>query len=103
MPKFGVFYIPGDPSKRVTVIKATTDSPMSPPLSSDSVIIAKMKNPFGAIGNRTLLDMFNASEQARIQKRADFVGRSCTPFGQIAKLYPNLGIKEIPTRETDVK
>ncbi|KAG4080028.1 hypothetical protein HA402_006340 [Bradysia odoriphaga] len=93
----------GDSSKRLSVIKATTDSPMSPPLSGDSTVMAKMKNPFGGTGNRSLLDIFTAAERAQSQKRIDFAGRLCTPINQIAKLYPNLGVKENVPRETDVK
>ncbi len=77
---------------------------MSPPLSGDSTVMAKMKNPFGGTGNRSLLDIFTAAERVQSQKRIDFAGRLCTPIGQIAKLYPNLGVKEsIAVRETDVK
>lgn len=38
--------------------------------------------------------MFTASERERTNKRLDFSGRLCTPPGQVAKLYPNLGLKE---------
>lgn len=76
---------------------------MSPPLSGDSTVMAKMKNPFGGTANRTLLDIFTTAERAQSQKRIDFAGRLCTPIGQVAKLYPNLGVKETTARETDVK
>lgn len=76
---------------------------MSPPLSGDSTVMAKLKNPFGGTGNRSLLDIFTTAERLQTQKRCDFAGRLCTPIGQIAKLYPNIGAKESVARETDVK
>lgn len=92
-----------DASKRVSVIKATTDSPLSPPIIADTLNLGKMKNPFGNGGNRSLLDIITSAERVQSQKRVDFAGRLCTLPGQIAKLYPNLGLKDNNARETDVK
>lgn len=41
-----------DAAKRASVIKATTDSPLSPPVLTDPITLSKMKNPFGNNGNR---------------------------------------------------
>lgn len=45
----------------------------------------------------------NITERNQTQKRLDFAGRLCTPSGQVAKLYPNLGSKEVNARETEAK
>lgn len=61
-------------------------------------------NSLPILGCRTLLEIFTAAERERTQKRLDFAGRLCTPPGQVAKLYPNLGLKDNAARsETDVK
>lgn len=77
---------------RASVIRATTDSPLSP----TSGIDVRSKRTFSASsgGNRSLLDIFLAAERVQNTKRLDFSGRLCTPPGQIAKLYPNLLTKE---------
>lgn len=76
---------------------------MSPPIIADSLNLSKIKNPFGGSGNRSLLEIVTAAERAQSQKRLDFAGRLCTLPGQIAKLYPNLCLKDNNARETDVK
>ncbi|GAB0094861.1 Protein asunder [Sergentomyia squamirostris] len=83
------------------VIRATTDSPMSPP--GATVDISAVGKKFSIGGNKTLFDIITASEKNQTQKRLDFGGRLCTPPGQIAKLYPNLGAKETPVREAEIK
>ncbi|XP_055716375.1 protein asunder [Phlebotomus papatasi] len=82
------------------VIRATTDSPMSPPSAVDMSAIGKK---FSSGENKSLLDIITASEKNATQKRLDFGGRLCTPAGQIAKLYPNLGAKEAPARDAEIK
>lgn len=82
-------------SIRPSVIRVTTDSPLSPPILTDT---RKRVFPAGG-GNRTLLDIFLASDRAHSQKRLDFSGRLCTPPGQIAKLYPQLQTKEAAREE----
>lgn len=53
---------------------------------------------------RSLLDIYVAAERERTNKRIDFAGRLCTPIGQVAKLYPNLGQKDANARvEGDTK
>lgn len=48
---------------------------------------------------RSLLDIFVSAEKNQNQKRLDFTGRMCTPIGQIAKLYPDLGMKEAAVKD----
>lgn len=86
---------------RASVIRATTDSPLSPPPGDASTA---RKRTFSSVGgNRSLFDIFVAAERAQSQKRLDFSGRLCTPPGQIAKLYPQLGLKDNNSRETELK
>ncbi|XP_055586465.1 protein asunder [Uranotaenia lowii] len=101
---------------RASVIRATTDSPMSPPHSSVGDATALLlgagrsggtKKILGG-GTRSLFDVLASTERVQSQKRIDFSGRLCTPSGQVAKLYPNLGTKEEPAaaaqaRQADVK
>lgn len=59
---------------------------------------------FIVLFHRSLLDIFTAADRVQSQKRLDFSGRLCTPSGQIAKLYPNLGLKDVNSRtENEVK
>uniref|UniRef100_A0A336MX73 Protein asunder n=1 Tax=Culicoides sonorensis TaxID=179676 RepID=A0A336MX73_CULSO len=89
-----------DPSLRVSVIRATTDSPLSPPCD----VGTSRKRAFSTGGGtRSLLDIFIAADRAQSQKRLDFSGRLCTPQGQIAKLYPQLGLKDNNSKETEIK
>lgn len=79
------------PLLRASVIRATTDSPLSP----TSSVEAMRKRPFSSVaGTRTLLDIFMDANRAQSQKRLDFAGRLCTLPGQVAKLYPHLTPKE---------
>lgn len=100
---------------RASVIRATTDSPMSPPHTMalvDSSVVALLagssrgsKKLLGS-GTKSLFDILSTAERAQSQKRIDFSGRLCTPNGQVAKLYPNLGMKEesvVQGRQPDVK
>lgn len=78
------------PLLRASVIRATTDSPLSPPGGE-----GPRKRAFSSVaGTRTLLDIFLDANRAQSQKRLDFAGRLCTPAGQVAKLYPHLAQKE---------
>lgn len=88
-------------SLRKPMIRAITDSPMSPPLSGP---LSSKKPKFGE-SRQNLLDMFCGSAKVQNQKRLDFSGRLCTPPNQIAKLYPNLGSKNASDSrpETDSK
>lgn len=54
MPFIICFLLASEVSKRLSVIKATTDSPMSPPHSIPSEMLnsSKSKNSFGATANR---------------------------------------------------
>ncbi|XP_058813409.1 protein asunder [Topomyia yanbarensis] len=100
---------------RASVIRATTDSPMSPPHSmsiGDSAVSALLAGSSRgskkslSSGTRSLFDILASSERIQSQKRIDFSGRLCTPPGQVAKLYPNFGVKEEPApqgRQPDVK
>lgn len=82
-----------DAAHRASVIRATTDSPMSP-THGDLPRSHGNKKFFTTTGNKTLFDMITASERAISQKRLDFSGTLCTPHGQIAKLYNGIGMKE---------
>ncbi|XP_055375477.1 protein asunder [Condylostylus longicornis] len=74
------------------VIKATTDSPLSPILFAESASKSKRFLPY--CGNRSLLGIISSSQKKVLQKRIEFSGRICTPTGQTAKLYPNVGKNE---------
>ncbi|XP_052867739.1 protein asunder [Anopheles cruzii] len=104
---------------RASVIRATTDSPMSPPHSmgtgDSSAAAATLLGGREASGNkklfntgaaRSLLDVLATTERTLSQKRIDFSGRLCTPPGQVAKLYPHVGPKDPDAgqgRPADVK
>lgn len=78
-------YYENEGHQRATVIRATTDSPMSPPHSSAS------RNPTrAALGAKNLFDIFMASHSMAASKksRLDFAGRR--EGGTIATLYANL-------------
>lgn len=89
-------------SHRASVIRTTTDSPMSPPHTNDISTLGKKKTTMGS-GNKTLLDIINSTERIHNQKRLDFSGRLCTPPGQMAKLYPNLLVKDASGKEMEAK
>lgn len=80
------------PSIRASVIRTTTDSPLSPPITDSRT--KRINFASGGAGTRSLLDIVVAAERVQTQKRLDFSGRLCTPAGQIAKLYPGLQTKE---------
>ncbi|XP_055523841.1 protein asunder [Wyeomyia smithii] len=103
---------------RASVIRATTDSPMSPPHSMSSVVNDSAVTSLLASssrsstkktsnsGTKSLFDILTSTERAQSQKRIDFSGRLCTPPGQVAKLYPNFGVKDETAaqgRQPDVK
>ncbi|XP_075146406.1 integrator complex subunit 13 asun [Haematobia irritans] len=81
------------------IIRATTDSPLSPPHSMDSTssssghLLKATKRSFNNVG-RSLFDIVASVERSQSNKRPDFSGRLCTPAGQVAKLYPDFGLKE---------
>ncbi|KAF4519223.1 hypothetical protein B566_EDAN015329 [Ephemera danica] len=72
-----------DLQQRASVIRATTDSPLSPPPQ------AQIPRPLGPAP--TLLDIWlNKINTEQTRKKPDFIGRTATPVGTIARLYPNL-------------
>ncbi|XP_018326429.1 integrator complex subunit 13 isoform X2 [Agrilus planipennis] len=81
--------------QRASVIRATTDSPMSPPpLASIAPPLSRniLSNRSGSIYSstpRTLYDIFTSQDKSK--QRPDFAGRS--DENKIAKLYPNLKIE----------
>ncbi|XP_023306840.2 protein asunder [Lucilia cuprina] len=83
-----------------SIIRATTDSPLSPPHSMDTSssgstqLLKASKRSFSNVGQRSLFDIVSSVERSQSNKRADFSGRLCTPLGQVAKLYPDFGTKE---------
>lgn len=86
----------GDASGK-NIIRATTDSPLSPPHSMDTNILGKIatgKRGLSTNGQRSLLDIILSADRTQSTKRLDFSGRLCTPQGQVAKLYPDFGTKE---------
>ncbi|KAJ8664971.1 hypothetical protein QAD02_006633 [Eretmocerus hayati] len=93
-----------DGATRATVIRATTDSPMSPPGNSSSSSLAKqlLKSAAGLYSTapRSLLDIW-LSRSAPRERRPEFVGR-LSAEGPRAKLYPNLQ-KEGSGREERVQ
>ncbi|GJQ81857.1 hypothetical protein Trydic_g9884 [Trypoxylus dichotomus] len=79
--------------QRATVIRATTDSPMSPPpLTSISLPLSRQTTSINKGGiystSRSLLDIFQSQDKSKL--RPDFAGR--TNDGKIAKLYQNLKV-----------
>ncbi|XP_011157688.1 integrator complex subunit 13 [Solenopsis invicta] len=79
-----------DGTARVSVIRATTDSPMSPP-ASVSIPLTKQLHKGNIATSRSLLDIW-LQRSAPKDKKPDFHGRISSD-GLKAKLYPNL--KEI--------
>ncbi|XP_077296917.1 integrator complex subunit 13 asun isoform X2 [Arctopsyche grandis] len=82
-----------DSSVRASVIRATTDSPMSPPASGMSATVPPIHQPspvHSSIYNtpRSVLDMFLGGDSNRSgMRRLEFAGRMANPNG-IATLYP---------------
>lgn len=74
-------------SASVSVLRTSTDSPMSPP-PMDRTKGLKHR------ATMTLFDIMMNKEQGISNKRIDFSGRLATPIGQIASLYPHLAAKE---------
>ncbi|XP_018561790.1 protein asunder [Anoplophora glabripennis] len=85
---------------RASVIRATTDSPMSPPpLASIAPPLSRTMSRSRGIYNtqhRTLLEIFTAS-QDKGKSRPDFAGRQGDSL--VAKLYPNLKTEDRGPRE----
>lgn len=80
---------------RVSVIRATTDSPLSPSYIND----IRMKKTFPISANTvSLFDMVSKCTKKNSLKRIEFSGRLCTPSGQPAKLYSNLGNSSSDTK-----
>jgi len=79
-----------DGTARVSVIRATTDSPMSPP-ASVSIPLTKQLHKSNIIASKSLLDIW-LQRSAPKDRKPDFHGRISSD-GLKAKLYPNL--KEI--------
>ncbi|KAB0793824.1 hypothetical protein PPYR_13444 [Photinus pyralis] len=81
-----------DSDVRASVIRATTDSPMSPPplASIASPMARNNQNRAGGIyaTKRSLYDIFMAQDKSKT--RLDFAGRT---GDNVAKLYPNLKIE----------
>lgn len=75
-----------DVTARATVIRATTDSPMSPP-GIVSVSLSKQLQKGTSFSSRSLQDIWLERNVCREQK-PDFHGRVNTE-GSKAKLYPN--------------
>nr|XP_023015588.1 integrator complex subunit 13 [Leptinotarsa decemlineata] len=83
---------------RASVIRATTDSPMSPPpLASINPPSSRGLNRSGSIYNtqRTLLEIFTSQEKSK--SRPDFAGRQTDSL--VYKLYPNLKSDDRGPRE----
>lgn len=73
--------------QRASVIRATTDSPMSPPPLANIVApLARTVTRSGYAAPKTLYDIFMAQE--KVKTRPDFCGRVGGEI--VAKLYPNL-------------
>ncbi|XP_067213909.1 integrator complex subunit 13 isoform X2 [Linepithema humile] len=75
-----------DGATRVSVIRATTDSPMSPP-GSVSISLSKQLHK-GNAGSKSLLDIW-LQRSAPKDRKPDFHGR-INSDGPKAKLYPNM-------------
>ncbi|KAJ8945263.1 hypothetical protein NQ318_016685 [Aromia moschata] len=84
---------------RASVIRATTDSPMSPPpLASIAPPLSRAAlSRSGSIYNtqRTLLEIFTSQDKGK--SRPEFVGRQGDSLA--AKLYPNLKTEDRGPRE----
>nr|CAH7726662.1 unnamed protein product [Callosobruchus chinensis] len=98
---------PGKPEpadqQRASVIRATTDSPMSPPPLTTIVPPSLRVAPRSAVGGiystqRTLYDIF-AQAQNNVKPKMEFAGRLSSE-GNVAKLYPNLKGDDRGPRET---
>ncbi|CAG9863115.1 unnamed protein product [Phyllotreta striolata] len=97
---------PGKPDQeipRASVIRATTDSPMSPPpLTSIAPPLSRtLTNRGGGIYNtqRTLLEIFTLQE--KVKSRTEFVGRQTDSLTY--KLYSNLKTEDRGPREMEIE
>lgn len=68
--------------------------------SSTSHLLKATKRSFSNVGQRSLFDIVASAERSQSNKRTDFSGRLCTPIGQVAKLYPDFGLKEAENSNT---
>ncbi|XP_018907328.1 integrator complex subunit 13 [Bemisia tabaci] len=87
-------------SMRVTVIRATTDSPMSPPPSASipSSFFSKSRSNSGSYSvPHSILDLWDTKSAFEIRTRPQFAGRTVAepaPGGNfVSKLYPNLKLE----------
>ncbi|XP_051174023.1 integrator complex subunit 13 [Leptopilina boulardi] len=87
-----------EPNVRSTVIRATTDSPMSPP----PVSTAPVKLQKGLYGQKSLLDIW-LQRSAPKNKTPEFCGRQNDDGSLKAKLYPNLKETGREPRETMIE
>ncbi|XP_014611908.1 PREDICTED: protein asunder homolog isoform X1 [Polistes canadensis] len=86
-----------DGTARASVIRATTDSPMSPPAST-SISLGKQLHKGNHHTPKTLLDIWLQRSTPK-EKKPDFHGR-INSDGSKAKLYPNLKESGREPRET---
>ncbi|XP_015175959.1 PREDICTED: protein asunder homolog [Polistes dominula] len=86
-----------DGTARASVIRATTDSPMSPPAST-SISVGKQLHKGNHHTPKTLLDIWFQRSTPK-EKKPDFHGR-INSEGSKAKLYPNLKESGREPRET---
>ncbi|XP_071645101.1 integrator complex subunit 13 [Temnothorax longispinosus] len=86
-----------DGTARVSVIRATTDSPMSPP-ASVSIPLPKQLHKSNIAASKSLLDIWS-QRSATKDRKPDFHGR-INSDGLKAKLYPNLKDVGREPRET---
>lgn len=88
-----------------SLLRTSTDSPQSPPHSMD-IPVVKHRNSFSSSNSngqqKSLFELFSSAEAKQNQKRLDFSGRICTAPGQIAKLYPDLGLKTEQKEENKI-
>lgn len=76
----------------LSVLRTSTDSPMSPPPVERKGIKHR--------ATMSLYEIMMSKEQAIANKRLDFSGRLATPLGQIAILYPHLAKEAQPDVKT---
>lgn len=80
--------------QRASVIRATTDSPMSPPpLTTIAPPLARSSRSSNGVytTSKSLLDIFTG-QQEKVKSRPEFEGRLGDSL--IAKLYPNLKVDD---------
>ena len=79
-------------SSALSVLRTSTDSPMSPPPVERKGIKHR--------ATMSLYDIMMNKEQVTANKRLDFSGRLATPLGQVAVLYPHLAKETQPDVKT---